>query len=253
MPSRRLPNSMPSVIRTLTTARDAWKRFPNDRLISPEHWTKLDDDASKNAFLTRLLKEAGDVPIALAAQAPLTSAFSQVLAKTTLYVSHFHQVFDLGVGRSDFTAGSRAYYDRDVSSTSIPDLSSIDAVIEAAEKIVKGEAARKTAEGTAYRAMDLPSAAEIALLHDDLKAKRTASETAKDKTDREQNELSALYAEAQKLAVSIVNTVEFRLGERDDLDDAGRRRIARLWGVVYVNSDGTATNEDAPAPAPQPQ
>jgi hypothetical protein len=73
MPSRRLPNSQVSVLRTLTTARDAWKQFPTDRLISPAHWAKL-DDAQPTSFLNRYLKESGDVQTALAAQAPATSA-----------------------------------------------------------------------------------------------------------------------------------------------------------------------------------
>lgn len=239
MPYRRLPNTIGSGIRTLTTARDAWKQFPNERLITAAHWAKL-DDTKADSLLSKFLKEAGDVPQALAAQAPLTDTFGQSLAKLTLFVSHFHQVYDLGVARGTFTAGGRAHYDRDITATSVPDLSSYDAVIEAAAAIIKGEAARKTAEGTAHLPMALPSAAEIAALHADTVAKHTASEVAKANTGKQQTELAAIYPDAQKLAVSIINTVEFTLGEREDLDDPGRRRIARLWGVVYVNDDGSA-------------
>jgi hypothetical protein len=59
------------------------------------------------------------------------------------------------------------------------------------------------------------------------------------------------YPEAQKLAVSRINTIEFNLSERSDLDDAGRRRIACAcaWVVVYVYEDGSATKDEAP-PAP---
>ena len=247
MPNRRLPNTLSSVIRTLTTARDALKQFPAASLISADHAAKLDDSVP-DSFLNIFLKEAGDVPNALAAQAPLTSALGQAIARLTLYVSHFHQVYDFGIARGTFTAGGRAFYSRDITATTLPDLRSIPAVLEAAAKIAPGEAARQTAEGTAFTPMSLPAADEVAAVHADALQKRAASETAKLHTDTQQGELASLYPEAQKLAVSLINTIEFHLAERDDLDAPGRRRIARAWGVVYVNDDGTLADEAAPIP-----
>jgi hypothetical protein len=221
MPSRRLPNTISAVIRTLTTARDAWAQYPAARLITAAHWAKLDPNAAPPSQLTVFLKEAGDIPAALAAQAPLTDVFQKGLARLTLYVSHFHQVYDLGVTRGDFTAGGRAYYDRDVSATTLPDLSTASAVLEAAAKIGPGEAKRAAAEGAGYKPMARPSADEVAALHATVKAEYDASQSAQAFTDQQQNELAALYPDAQKLAVSICNTVEYNLGEREDLDDAG--------------------------------
>lgn len=251
MPSRRLPNSTPAVIRTLTAAREAWKRFPTERLISADHWAQL-DDAAPVGLLNRLLKEASDVDKSRAAQAPLTSAQAQTIARLTLHVSHFHQVYDLGVQRGHFTAGARAYYGRDVNSTTIPDLATQDAALAAAEATVKGEADRQTAEAAAFKPMALPSAAEVSAILAAAKQQRAAAETAKLATDAEQNELAALYPEAQRLAVSLINHIEFHLNERPDLDAPGRRHIARAWGVVYINDDGTLNEEPDPAPAPEP-
>ncbi len=250
MPARRLPNTNAAVIRTLTAAREAWKRFPSNRLITAAHWQQL-DDTQPTALLNRFLKESSDVDKAIAAQVPLTSAQGQVLARLTLLVSHFHQVYDLAVERTYFTAAGRAYYGRDVNATTIPDLSTLDAVIAAAEAIVKGEADRQTAEAAAYKPMELPYAAEVAAVLSDAKQKRAAAETAKLATDTEQNELAALYSEAQRLAVSLINHIEFNLEERHDLDAPGRRRIARAWGVVYINEDGSLNEEPAPeSPTP---
>lgn len=85
--------------------------------------------------------------------------------------------------------------------------------------------------------MALPSAAEVTGLYQTVKAQRDASVTAQAFTDLQKNELAALYPEAQRLAVQLCNTVEFRL-ENDDayqhLAAAGRRAIARRWGVVYI-------------------
>ncbi len=251
MPSRRLPNSTPTVIRTLTAAREAWKRFPQDRLISANLWDQIDDAAPASLF-NRFLKEASDVDKALAAQAPLSSARAQAVARLAQNVSHFHQVFDLAVQRGIFTAGSRSYYGRDVSSTNIPDLTNQDAVFTAARAIVKGEADRQTAEGAAFVPMALPSATQVAAALADAQDKRTAVEVAKHSTDNEQNELAALYPQALRLAVSIVNHIEFNLDERADLDAPGRRRIARAWGVVYVNEDGTLNEDPEPPTEPTP-
>jgi hypothetical protein len=250
MPSRRLPNTISSVIRSLSAARDGWNQFPGNRLITPAQWAKL-DPAAPNSLLNRLLKEAGDVPLALAAQAPLTDTFGRLLARLTLHVSHFHQVLDFAIERGDLTAASRAFYDRDLTATTLPPLGNIAEVMDAAGKITTGEAARAAAEGAAHIPMALPSAASVSALHLETTAARAASETAKLNTDTQQGELAALYPEAQALAVSLINTVEYHLGERPDLDAPGRRRIARAWGVVYINDDGTVEDETTP-PTPPP-
>lgn len=259
MPSRRLPNTIPAVIRTLKTARDTWKNTPvaADRAISDEHWAKL-DDAVPASLLNRFLKEAGEVDLAQAAQAPLTTALAQTAERLTMFVSHFHQVLDLGIVRGDFAPGARSYYGRDVGATSIPDLSSYDAVAEAAEKIVTGEAARAAAETTTwdggmtwdqsqwdgtYRPMALPSAAEVGELLTAFNTQRGQSQTAQSKTDREREEAMALYPEAQALAVDICDTVEFFY--RKDPDASSRRAKCERWGVAYLY-------ESAPAPTPPP-
>lgn len=254
MPSRRLPNSMPAVIRTLKTARDAWKNtpVPADRAISADQWAKL-DDAVPASFLNTLLKEATDVDLAQAAQAPLSTQFAQVYARLTLFVSHFHQVLDMGIARGAFAAGARSYYGRDIGATTIPDLSNQTAVMEAAEMVVTGEAARATAEGAAYVPMALPSAAEVAALRTQFLTLFNQRDLAMVKTDREREELMALYAEAQALAVDICDTVEFFF--RKDPDAGSRRTKCERWGVVYHFEPGEqpAPPADPPAPpAPNP-
>jgi hypothetical protein len=196
MPHRRLPNTLTSVLRTLTTACGAWTTYASDRLITAAQYAKL-DPADENSLLTRLIKEAGDIPTALAAQAPLTDAFNKGLAKLTTYVSHFHQVYDLGVARGVFTAGGRAYYGRDVSLAKLPDLSSAAAVLLAAKNINEGEPKRATAEGAAHVPMALPSAAEVAAVYTQVDAQHKASDQAKAFTDQQQNELALIYPEAQ--------------------------------------------------------
>ncbi|MBI3878258.1 MAG: hypothetical protein HY300_20235 [Verrucomicrobia bacterium] len=236
---------MAAVIRTLVKARDTYKNTPAaaDRAITAAQFAQL-DDAAPASLLSRVLKEASDVDLAQAAQAPLTNQLSQVGARLTLFISHFHQVLDMGIARGAFADGARSYYGRDITAGSIPDLSTYDAVAEAAGKIISGEAARATAEGAAYVAMALPSAAETGTLRTQFTALRNSQQQAVVNTDQQREEEMALYPEAQVLAVDLCDTVEFFY--RKDPDDGSRRTKCERWGVVYLF--------DAPPapPAPNP-
>ena len=243
MPYRRLPNSLPSVLRALTKARDNYKNtlLPADRAISTAQFALVDDTVA-DSLLNRLIKEATDVDLAEAAQTPLTTAVSQTAARLTMFASHFHQVLDLGITRGTFASGARSYYGRDVGAGSIPDLSDYDAVADAAGKIVTGEAARATAEGAAYVPMALPTAADVAALRTTFLTQRNQQQQAIVKTDREREEVQPVYAEAQAAAVDFADTVEYFY--RKDKDDSSRRQKCERWGVVYV----FATNETGAPP-----
>jgi hypothetical protein len=244
MPHRQLPNSTPTVIRTLKTARDEYKNTPNaaDRAISADLFAQLDDTVP-TSLLNRLLGEASAVDLAEAAQIPLTSAHKQAATKLAMVVSHFHQVLDLGVARGIFSAGARGYYGRDTSASALPSLSSFDDVAEAADAVVNGEAARKTAEGAAYVPMALPSAAEVAASLSQFNALGSQSETAQLKTDTQRRVLNGDYPAALALAVDICDTVEYFY--RKTASDATRRVQCQRWGVVYSYDNGST-----PPPAP---
>lgn len=197
------------------------------------------------------LRETSEVDRAQAAQAPLTSAAALEAARLTIYVSHFHQVLDLGIIRGDFASGARSYYGRDVTATALPDLTTYEAVALAAGKIGTGEAARQLAEGAAFRPMALPSAAEVSAHLTAFTAARNLAQQAQVKTDRERDDVSALYPAAQALAVDLCDTIEFFY--RKDPDDASRRAKCKRWGVVYFYEPNEPQDpEPTPTPAPQP-
>ena len=215
--------------------------------------------------------------LALAAQAPVTSDLAAAAAKLTMTVSHFHQVFDLGVARGVFKAGARSYYGRDVSASVIPNLTTHADVADTAAAIIAGEAARAAAEGkpatfdsglkmdsgvrldsvVGYVLMALPSAAEVAAALAAYQTLADESDATKTNTNQQQEKLSADYDEAQALAVDICDNVEFFY--RKDPDAASRRAKAVRWGVVYIYDPsepqppptlvtGTATAPAAPTP-----
>ncbi len=233
MPNRRLPNSTPAVLRTFQTAYDTYLLTPvaSERAITPEQIAHLNLTVPGSLF-SRFKKEASEVDLALAAQAPLSSDLAVKVARLTLFVSHFHQVLDLGIARGTFAVGARTFYGRDITATMLPDLTTYVAVAEAAQKIVDGEVARQAAEGASFRAMALPSAMEVGSVLTAYKAAASASQTAVRKTDKEREDVGLLYPEAQALAVDLCDTVEFFY--RKDPSDSSRRTKCQRWGVVYL-------------------
>jgi hypothetical protein len=93
--------------------------------------------------------------------------------------------------------------------------------------------------------MALPSAAEVDALRTQFSTQRGQSQQAQAATDQKREVLSALYPQAQALAVDICDTVEFFY--RKDPDPASFRAKASRWGVVYIYD-----NPGTPSPTPPP-
>ena len=186
-----------------------------------------------------------------------------------MLVSHFHQTLDMGIARGTFAPGAREYYGRPIHAATIPDLSTHDAVMTAAQKIVDGEAARAAAEGPGtpvtynsgvkydsgvkynsttggYVPMAMPGAAEVGAALTEFRGLIGQSGQAKDSTSQQRKTSKGLYPQAQALAVDICDTVEFFY--RKDADAASRRADCRRWGVPYVSNH----NEPEPPAPPTP-
>jgi len=269
MAHRILPNSTPTVMRCLLTANAEWKRTPvaAERALPAELWPLL-DDTNPASLYSRLLLATGKVSRAVAAQSVITDTLATKAAQTGMFVSHFHQVFDFGVARGTFKAGARSYYQRPVAATAIPDVSTYDAIAREAANIVQGEADRATAEGhpatfdsgltfdsgvrfdssTGYRAMDLPSAAEVGALAAEFKTLRDESDRVQVDTDRQREAVQALMPEALALTVDLCDGVEYFY--RHDPDDSSRRQKCERWGVAYATDAAPVTPTPTPTPTP---
>ncbi len=78
---------------------------------------------------------------------------------------------------------------------------------------------------------------------------RRLAQQAQVKTDREREDVTALYPAAQALAVDLCDTIEFYY--RKDPDDASRRAKCKRWGVVYFYEPNEPQDpEPTPTPAP---
>lgn len=269
MPSRKLPNSTPTVLRCLKTARDEWKRTAApDRALNADQWTEL-DDTNAAGLLNRLITANGNVDAALAAQTAATTALTQISGQLAMFCSHFHQVLDLGIARGKYAASDRNFYERPATASAIPVMSAYEDIAETAELIVSGEAARAKAAGPGtpltvnsrlkkgstlkvnsttggFLPVENPTADEVGALLAQFQAATSDSDQAQVATDHAREALQLIYPDALALSVDICDTVEYFY--RKDPDDSSRRAKCERWGVVYAFDDGTVP----PAPTPTP-
>lgn len=245
MPRRVLPNSLPTVRRALTKARDEYELLttPADRAITAAQYAQLVHTDPPTNLLSHLIVEMDFVDAAQAAQSAATDALTEDFRLLVMYDSHFFQGYDRGVERGDFPASGRAYYGRPVDATTIPDLSSYDLASEAGLSIVSGEAARITATGGLP--MALPSADDVQQKHYDFNGQRNLSQLAQIATDNAREAAAARLPAGIYLATDIADTVEFFY--RHDPDASSRRVKEERWGVVF-ESDAAPTPPTPPTP-----
>ncbi len=236
MPSRRLPNSEPGRIKALDSAFHKWTATEEAalRLITEAHYAQLDDKNPQSLRL-RLHKAIDAAGHALSEQTELRVQVNRVSVDLAHVTSHFIQTFNMAVERRVFKASDRAYYRLAVNSPEMPPMKAGDDLNLWAQRLIDGEAARLNAAPPSQVkpiAMAMPSAGEIEGLLNDYRAIRALYSTAKDHTQRAQMEIERLRHESDRLIKDMWDTIEFNLRNHDP---ATIRRIAREWGIVYLN------------------
>lgn len=159
-------------------------------------------------------------------------------------MSHFIQVFNLGVARGTFARSDRAFYGLDVSRSDVPPISTYSNFTLWARKLIDGEAARIAAApaGTPAVPMALPSAGEVAAALALVENTGGRQSTAKDAVVKESADVETGRPAVDALILDMWDTIEFKLRS---LDGPTRRRRAREWGIVYLARPG-----ETPDPTP---
>ncbi|MCL5027702.1 MAG: hypothetical protein M1480_01645 [Bacteroidetes bacterium] len=187
------------------------------------------------------IKERGN---ALSAQSEATTVRAAAEGKCKTYVSHFYQVFNLGVDRDEHKASERAFYKLDVSQETVPLLNNADDIRRNAENIITGEAERVNAGGAP---MSNPSKDQVEAAYNDFAAKLKDQTDKKSTYSKEQKDVDDIRAQADELIKDVWDEVEFYYRK---LSSAAMRREARIYGVVYVSRPGEPVEEVTP-PAPE--
>jgi hypothetical protein len=165
----------------------------------------------------------------LALQADTTSDVKKAMATARIFISHFIQVFNLGVTRAVYSAGQRAYFHLDVISEALPELTKESDISTWGDNIVDGDLARVAAGGAA---MSNPTALQVKAAVLDFNTKNTDQSGKKDAFDTSQEDIIALVPEAEKVVKKVWDEVETFYNEETP---SSMRRKSREWGVVYIS------------------
>lgn len=222
--SRRLPNTDVTREKALTQAKTKNDSIPvGSQFLTPPTIIRL--NAAQPAFTTAMQNRGN----ALAAQAGATSGVTLAFTITRMYISHFFQVFNLGVFRGKYLPQHRAFYQLDVNSDSVPALSTQQDVAQWGQRVADGDAARVAAGGVA---MANPTAAEVNAVVTDYITKNTAQSGMKDSFDNTQQAVAALHEESDKVIKKVWDEVDTFYNEEEP---TSKRRKCREWGVVFVS------------------
>jgi len=244
MPFRQLPASDPTRTQAL---QGALKKSTST--TGAAHLISAATTDALAAFQPKWEKEVAERADASGQQSASTQALTLAAGKLRMIVSHFVQVYQLGIARGDFAAAGRAVYELSVNEETVPNLDTEAALLLWADRIVKGDPRRATQFSEAPMAM--PTAAAVGTALQDYNTKLAAQTDAKDQLEAEQADVIALRAEADQVIRDVWDEVEFALRQ---LEAPTLRRRAREWGVVYAQRPGEPEegSGDTPAPAPTP-
>ena len=241
MPYRALPDSDATRSQALNAAlQKSAAVAPADRLISAA------TAASLTTFASTWQTQVNERADALGLQTASTAVLDAVGARLRMIVSHFIQVYQLGVARGLFSPSGRTSYELSVNEETVPGLDAEADLLLWANRIVTGEPRRATNFPT-EPAMAMPSANEVADALADYQNELAHQTTVKDTFDDEQEDVAALRPAADALIKDIWDEVEFALRR---LDPPSLRRRAREWGVFYALRPGEPEEtNNTPPPA----
>lgn len=220
MPYRRLPNTDNARIKALRTAIEKHNSIFGQGVISLEmHKLELMLRNFEGAQIR--YKDSLEV------QASSNRKFQKSVKNARLYVSHFIQVLNLSVIRSEIKKEQKLLYGLEPENFSVPDLTSNDSLLYWGENIIKGEQAR-TSQGGApiYNPTIARVNVAFSLFRDSYFAQKIHQNT----TTRQLESLSKLRDGVDELLAVLWNQIE---GAFASLPLKERLDRCKEYGVVY--------------------
>jgi len=233
MPYRRLPNTDDARLKALQTAKEkADSTDPAQWAFAAETKVRLDDIYTR---FSREMQERGD---ALAGQAEASKEEDTTMQWAEKLMSHFWQVFNLGIDRKKYKASDRAFYQAPVNNEEHPWEQSEAEIVLWGKRLIDGEAKRIAAGGAP---MTNPGIAEVQTAYDAFIVEHDKQSAAKDNYDSEQEDVEDMRPEVDEFIQNdLWAEIEFSFRREEP---PSLRRKAREWGVVYVSRPGEEPEE----------
>ena len=227
MPYRRLPNTDAARIKSLECAIQQDSSLPFlDKIISGETMEVA------NVFLSAFDKAHADYERAFQAQIQANKSFQNLAKNAKLYISHFIQVLNLSVIRKEINAELKNLYGLEPNSSSVPEMSSDNLVLDWGEKIINGEKARIGKGGTP---LYNPTIAKVQVYYEMFKTAYHQQKILQKNTTRLLNKLSSLRVRADEIICDIWNQVESKY---ENLEPPKRMKSCIQYGIVYYYRKG---------------
>ncbi len=156
-----------------------------------------------------------------------------------LYISHFIQVLNLAVIRSEVRISHKEYYGLDAKNNNVPDLSAETSLAEWGRKIIDGESKRISQGGIPIYN---PTIAKVRVHYDIFMESYERQKSLQASTARSLEALSAMRADADGLILDIWNQVEKKFEEV--LPNEKRLDLCRDYGVIYYYRTGEKQIEE---------
>lgn len=150
-----------------------------------------------------------------------------------LYLSHFIQVLNLAVVRSEVRVSHKEYYGLDTKSNNVPDLTTESALAEWGRKIIDGENKRISQGGIPIYN---PGIAKVKVHYDIFMESYDKQKNFQSLTARSLLTLASMRAEADELILDIWNQVEEKF--KEIVPNEKRLDLCRDYGIVYYYRTG---------------
>lgn len=234
MPYRRLPNTDQARIRALKAVvvkADIYNMY--DLAVSLKTLT----DARN--FLTKFEAAQSYYVECFDRQSKAGRKHQSNVKTARLYLSHFIQVLNLAVIRSEVRISHKEYYGLDAKNNNVPDLSTEISLAEWGRKIIDGENKRISQGGIPIYN---PTIAKVRVHYDIFMDSYEKQKNFQLLTARSLEKLSSMRSMADELILDIWNQVEKRF--EDVVPNEKRLDLCRDYGLIYYYRTGEKCKEE---------
>lgn len=224
MPYRRLPNTDQARIKALSMALEKGDTY--NPIIS------LNTLSEARSFLSRFKVARAYYKQCLENQVNSSKKYQGNVKNARLYISHFIQVLNLAVIRSEIKEEYKDFYGLPRENYSVPDLSSEVSVLEWGDKIIAGEKERLRHGGVPIYN---PTIAKVIVHYDIFKEGYECQKNLQNITNRSLEKLASMRGRADEIILDLWNQIEKRF---ENLSGEERLNKCREYGVVYYYRTG---------------